>query len=221
MTGLQLGAMSINTVWLIDDDPKVRNTYEFPVEDLQLKAVSESGPLLDLDTFINRRAADAAICDHHLTPRNYAHFKGAELVARWYKMRFPAILCTRVENAIDEIRPFRRHIPVLFKQPDELNPDSLRMGFEKCIAEFNGTFSPTRRGWRTLVRVVDVDAVSTNQVVFVVIPAWNKDREVRLQIAELPKKIQALLDPSKRFHAVVNIGAENHEDLFFEDWEIA
>jgi hypothetical protein len=220
MTSLQLGTKKIDSVWLIDDDPQVRATYGYPVEDLKLKAVNQDGPLGDLDTFTKTFSADAAICDHHLTPNNYARFKGAELVARWYDMQYPAILCTKVENALDEIRPYLRRIPVLFKETGELNPDSVRFGFEKCIAEFNGKFSQTRREWRALVRIVDLDMVSTNRTVYVVIPAWDSKREIRLQFSELPKNIQEVVAASKRFHAFVNIGAESHEDLYFEKWEV-
>lgn len=218
MTSLQIGTKSIEKVWLIDDDPAVRATYEDSVEDLQLKAVNQPGPLPDLDTFTKSFAADAAICDHHLAPHKYAPFNGATLVAKWYDLRFPAILCTKVENAMDEIRPYRRRIPVLLKELG-LNPDSIKLGFEKCIGEFNGQFSSTRRGWRTLVRVVDVDRIPTNKTVYVVVSAWDSNREIRLQLQELPKDIQELVTPSTRLHAVVNIGAESHEDLYFDNWE--
>lgn len=215
---LQLGQKSIKTVWVIDDDPDVRATYEYSLEDLQLVAVNQSDPLPDLATLLTSIKADAAICDHHLTPHNYSTFNGARLVAQWYDVKFPAILCTKVEGALDEIRPFRRRIPVLLKEPG-LNPDVLRLGFERCVAELTGQFSPTRRGWRTLVRVIDVDLVSTTQTVYVVVPSWDSKREIRLQLSELPDHVQKVAEASKRLHAVVNTGAESHEDLYFDDWE--
>ncbi len=215
---LQIGTKSIERVWLIDDEAAVRATYEDSVEDLKVIAVNESGPLPELDIFARSFKADAAICDHHLRPHNYAHFDGATLVAKWYELQFPAILCTKVEGAIDEIRPHRRGIPVLLKEPG-LNPEVIRAGFEKCIAEFRGQFSSTRRPWRTLVRVVDVDKITTTRTVFVVIPAWDSTREIRLLLKELPDEIQGVVNSSTRLHAMVNIGAENYEDLYFENWE--
>src|SRR5258706_6350353 len=119
---LQLSRMSIEKVWLIDDDPAVRAAYVDSVEDLQVTAVNQAGPLPDLDTFAHSLGADAAICDHHLRPQNYARFDGATLVSKWYDLKFPAILCTKVENAVDEIRPHRRGITVRLHHA-ALNPD--------------------------------------------------------------------------------------------------
>ena len=214
---LQIAGNTLNKVCLVDDDPSVRRTYEFPIEELDVEPVAAEGPLGELDVFIRSVEADAAVCDHHLTPNAYSTFNGAALVARWYDMQFPAILCTNVENAIDQIRPHRRRIPVLIQ--GELSPDAVRHGFEVCFAEFAGHFSQARRGWRTLVRVVDVQVGEGLASVYVVVPGWDPSKKIRLLLNELPPDVQQVVGRQDRLHARINIGADSHEDLFFEHWE--
>ena len=216
---LQLHGRTIDSVYLIDDDPEVRSTYEYQVEDLGIKTVGVNGPIDDLDSLMGRNEAQAAICDHHLTPNGYSIVNGVYIVARWYELKFPSILCTKVDNTIDQIRPLRRQVPVLFEDVSELTPDTLVKGLETCIGEFEGHFSTTRRGWRTLVRVVDVDTVSAVRALYVVVPAWDSRRELRLLFDELPDTIRDVVSKQERLHAVVNIGAEYSNDLYFDEWE--
>ena len=204
---------------MIDDDPEVRRTYEYQVEDLGIKTVGVDGPIEDLDSLMGWNEADAAICDHRLTPNGCSTVNGVHIVARWYELKFPSILCTKVDNTIDQIRPHRRQVPVLFEDVSELTPDALVKGLETCIGEFEGHFSTTRRGWRTLVRVVDVDAVSAVRALYVVVPAWDSKRELRLVFDGLPDTIREVVLKQERLHAVVNIGAENSNDLYFDEWE--
>lgn len=69
--------------------------------------------------------------------------------------------------------------------------------------------------WRTLVRVASI----TEDKCYVILPGWNVRETICLDLNNIPKDIQPLLFPGKRFHAQVNIGAENKEDLKFENWE--
>ena len=216
---LHLHGRTIDSVFLIDDDPEVRRSYEYQVEDLGIKPVAVDGPIEDLESLVGSEEADAAICDHHLTPNGYSPVNGVHIVARWYDLKFPSILCTKVDNTIDQIRPFRRQVPVLLEDISELTPDALVKGLETCIGEFEGHFSTTRRGWRTLVRVVDVDTVSTVKVLYVVVPAWDSRRELRLLFDKLPDTVRDVVPRQERLHAVVNIGAENSNDLYFDEWE--
>ena len=208
----------IQRIQIVDDDPYVRESHKELVEDMELLPVNGQARLPNLDQFILdvQQNADAAICDHHLTPRQYASFKGAEAVATLYHQRFPAILCTKYEEAnLDEIRPFRRQIPVLLT-PSELNLQSVRKGFEICVEEFNNNYLPSRRPWRTLIRVDDAD----NVFAYLIVPAWNPQRVVRLLLSEIPTIIRQRIESGQeRFHAKVNIGAEQAEDLYFTDWE--
>ena len=220
---LKLNGKEIERVQIVDDDPMVRAAYKYPVEELQLEPILAEGPLPVLDQFITDtlRGADAAILDHQLRARNYANFNGAESVARLYQEGFPAVLCTTWADAkIDEMRRFRRFIPVILR-PDELEPDSLVHGFERCIEEFNGRYRPSRKPWRSLIRVEDVDDDEWRGFLFVVIPGWDPNEVIRLRRNDVPGDIRERIEAgARRFHAHVNIGAETHEELFFEDWEV-
>jgi hypothetical protein len=217
---LQLADISIDRVYIIDDDPNAREAYAYSVEDLNLQAVLAEGPLPALGEFIEhtRNSAEAAICDYKLNIRNYAAFDGAQSVTLLYQSQFPVILCTRYEIAsIDEMRPYRRYIPVLLK-PDELSPDNLIQGFERCIGEFRGEFRPQRRPWRTLVRVDSVDYERSN--LYIVVPGWDLNQVVSLHLDDVPPIVRECVSRNQdRFHASVNIGAEGYEDLYFEAWE--
>jgi hypothetical protein len=216
---LEILDTSIERVSIVDDDPSVRASYEFSVEDLRLEPVQEFGPIRDLASFVRRamERTEAAICDHHLRVSNYAVFDGAELVAEFYRLKFPAVLCTRWEKArIHEIRRFRRRIPVLLN-PEDLSPENIAKGFEFCLREFRSEFSPNRRPWRTLVRVADADLAKG--FFDVVVPGWDPREVIRLRVDEIPEGFRGCISLGARLHAHVNIGAESQEELFFEGWE--
>lgn len=217
--GIVLLGRAINRIQIIDDDPRVREAYEYSVEELNVSPVLADGPLPTIDRFVehSREVADAAICDFQLRVKNYASFNGAETVALMYRNQFPAVLCTRYEQAnIDEMRRHRRYIPVLLR-PDELNPESITKGLEACLKEFNNEYPSSRKPWRTLIRVEDVD--NDNGFFYVVIPAWDQNQVIRILKKDVPKYIQERLVEASRFHARVNIGANRHQDIYFYEWE--
>jgi hypothetical protein len=217
--GINISGININRIQVIDDDPNVRSSYEYPIEELNLTPVIEKGPLPPLVEFVikSRKIADAAICDFQLRVKKYAGFDGAETVALMYQNHFPAVLCTRYENTnIDEMRKYRRYIPILMK-PSELDPTSLVKGFEVCINEFAEEFSVYRKPWRTLIRVDDMD--EENGFFYVVIPAWDTHQVIRILKSDLPKWMLEKLRKKSRFHALVNLGAESHHEIYFDNWE--
>jgi len=221
---MKISGTDIGRVAIIDDDARVRGVYEYTVQDLDLRAVNEVGPLGTINEFSPLAAshAEAAICDHHLQVSNYARFNGAELVAHFYERKFPAILCTKWEEAaIVEMRRFRRNIPVLLK-PDELDPDAFISGIAQCVEEFGGVYVPQRRPWRSLIRVEDFDSAETaDRRVYVVVSEWDSDTVVSLLAMDLPPPVRAELGKRQRFHARVNAGATTSHELYFSDWEIA
>lgn len=222
---ITIAKRSIQKISIIDDQAFVRETYELAVEDLGLESVSETGPLDDeVPNCVESisRKADAAICDYKLKVKGgYAKFNGAELAAGFYKMRFPAVLCTKWHTAdIDEMRPYRRYIPSLIV-PANLEPASIKSGLEVCIREFDGDYRPVRRPWRALIRIEDVRKTDGgSQFVKVVVPAWNSNEVVRLSASMIPPDIFKKLEAGSRLHAKVNLGAAENEDLFFEEWEL-
>jgi hypothetical protein len=219
---LTIAKRSIKKISIIDDQAPVRESYELSVEDLGLESVSEVGPLEKLPLCVEAvsRRADAAICDYNLKVKAYSSFNGAELAAEFYKVRFPAVLCTKWHTAvIDEMRPFRRFIPSLV-DPAKLDPTSIKIGLESCIREFDGDFRAVRRPWRTLIRVEDIrKSDQGSEFVYVVVPAWNSNEVVKLPAMLIPPEVFQQLGAGSRLHAKVNLGALGNEELFFEDWE--
>jgi hypothetical protein len=95
----------------------------------------------------------------------------------------------------------------------------MKEGFQKCIDEYGGTFEITRRPWRTLVRVVELRDDPGQKAAYVVVPAWEPEKRVRIPASALPEDFFEKTGEGKRVHAQVNIGAETYSDLYFDDWE--
>lgn len=218
---LNFAGSTITRVNIVDDKSDARKAVAMCVDEAELEAVPEDGPLPPLHEFIKSAMdkADAGICDHRLNLANYAEFDGAEAVAQFYDRKWPALLCTTWGKAvIDAMRAYRRRIPVLIK-PDDLNPDSIAAGFEYCIREFNNDFSPYRKPWRTLVRVEEVEKQMFPPLLFVVLPGWHTSDKIRLPLDLIPSELHDKIKPGIRFHAQVNKGTENQDDLYFDNFE--
>jgi hypothetical protein len=173
---------------------------------------------LERDEFIttSMTTADAVICDHRLT--TYARFSGAEAVARFYQRKFPALLCTAWSYAdIDAVRLYRRFIPVVIN-PGDADPETIVHSFKFCKKELSGDYSPARKPWRTLIRVVELDTEVKS--LCIVIPFWNSSEVIRLPLEIIPAQLQPKLQQDFRFYAKVNLGCEDQNNLYFEDFEL-
>lgn len=207
-------------ILVVDDDPGAREVFSFPIEELGKKAVKEKGPITDIREFIAEfpHKADAILSDYHLKKRGeYASFNGDVLVAECYKNGIPGLLCTQYTDVATELNRYHlRFIPSLLKtnSPD---PDSILISLNRCRDEISGSFHPTRKPWRTLVRIDGVD--EEGSYCHVIVPAWNPNQAIRLYFDSIPSELHRLLEPGRRLHALVNIGAESFEDVFFEKWE--
>ncbi len=218
---VQLDGTTIERIWVVDDDPAPRQMLAHSLLIASLEPFEELGPLSDLDSFISGKvqSVDAVICDHKLGLRSYATFDGAEAVARLYDFKKPAVLLTKYSKSdIDSMRKYRRKIVALMSS-DDFEIDSVLNGFERCIREFKGEFLPSRKPWRTLLRVDSVDSSPGFKMFFVVIPAWQSSETVRLPMDLIASTYQSRIQPGYRFHAQVNIGAETSEELYFENFE--
>lgn len=210
----------INRVLIVDDDPEARDGYGYPVEELGLEPVMAEGPVDTAESFVieAKQLADAVVCDYHLrTHNNYATCNGDTLVAECYKVGIPGILCTTFTDVDVTIRrECLRYIPALLKTncPD---PEELKEAWRKSLREIEGTFHPTRRPWRTLVRVDEVD--DEGGYFYAIAPAWSPQQKIRIYKDNLPYEIHGLVEPGRRFHAQVNTGANSPEALFFDSWE--
>ncbi len=166
--------------------------------------------------------AQGALCAHRLASYGLAHFYGAKLVASLYDLKIPAVLITQyadIDNDVS-IRKWRDKIPVLLRS-DEADADSIKRGLENCVLELHGKLPSSRRPHRTLLRITNITDESNEKVVDVIIPGWNPRRAVRFPVSLIPTDLHDKLVPKTRLFALVNIGAEKAEDLYFREFELA
>ena len=204
----------------MDDEESSQEVYTYPVEDLDLEPHIVRGPIVDPKSFVESvTPSDVVICDYQLKKRSYSPCNGDLLSAECYKANIPAILCTTYTDVHDTMsRRSLRYIPALLKS-DCPEPEMFLGAWEKCISELNGVYHPTRRPWRTLVRIEELD--DERNSVYMVVPAWNVHRKIRINRDDLPIHVIETLQADRRYHAEVNTGAEEHEELFFDEWETA
>ena len=123
------------------------------------------------------------------------------------------MLCTTFTD-VTARRDYLRYIPALLKTSSP-EPSVFIDAWARCLRELRGDFHPSRRPWRTLVRVEEVD----NGYLYAIVPAWDVRKKIRIDSDGIPDELRRQAQPGKRFHAEVNIGAESHEELFFVSWE--
>lgn len=217
---LEVYGTRIERVGIIDDSEDTRATLGDDLADAAFIPQLYDGPFSSVGDLVSSvmANADAVVCDHHLTTRNFAPCSGAEAVAQWYRIGFPSVLITAWTKAdIDHIRRYRRYIPALL--PPLATPAEIAKGFESCVGEFRDQYLPSRRAWRTLVRIEQVDRTTQVPIVYATIPAWPPDEVVRFPIDIIPVELHQFARPDQRFYAKVNTGAESQEELFFEEFE--
>lgn len=206
---------------IFDDAPNMRETLREAVEDANMIPLVQESPIPPLETCIEqikRQSPAAAIFDDHLSAiGNYATFTGVEAVKRLYLLAIPFVFVTTYPN-VDSMKLDRQYIPQITK-PEILAPDTIIQTIDYCKKEFQGIYSPERKPWRTLIRVVEID--KEENIVYVIVPNWDLNEKVRLPLSGLgfSKQHLALLKPDVRFFAKVNIDAENYDDLYFKDFE--
>jgi hypothetical protein len=217
---LRVLGRSISRVKVVDDDPVARKAMSFTVTDANLQALPDDGPLPELPRFVQetRGSVDAVVCDHRMKG-TYATFDGAEAVANLYKAACPALLCTRWSRAdIDSIRRFIPFIPSLISS-DDINPDTIADGIAICIREFDNDPIPSRKPWRSLIRVESVEPEDRPPLFYVAIPGWDSKEILRLPLDLIPEKQRPMIKPGLRFYAKVNKGTETPDRLFLSDFE--
>ena len=206
----------IERALIVDDEEDARNAYEYAIEDMELQPQQVTGPLYDLSEFISSiEPNDVVLCDFHLKKHSYATCDGDRLMADCFRAGIPGVLCTTIAEAPIR-RDYLRYIPGLLRTGTP-QPFELRRAWEMCARELDGRFESARRPWRTLVRVADVDP--DHRCFYAVVPSWDVRRKVRIDNDNVPPEVRDLVEPDRRFHAVVNTGAESHHELFFDEWE--
>ncbi|MBL8919905.1 MAG: hypothetical protein JNJ54_13645 [Myxococcaceae bacterium] len=166
--------------------------------------------------------SDALVCDHRLQPRNLAKYYGAELVASVMQLGKPGVLLSQFigpDNDVS-IRRWRKSLPVVLAR-DALDVDRIAAGLDFCAAEIAGNITPERRAVRQLFRVEDTGEESRQKVADVVVPGWRATKAVRIPLDLFPKDLRKKVKRGARFFALINVGAQSDEELFFEKFELA
>ncbi len=218
---LNVAGQEISKLKIVEDDEKTRDSLAETVEDVDIRPDKIEGPLGSLDSFLCNQAndTDAFIFDHQLKQSGYAEFNGAQAVAELYKRKCPSMLCTAWTNAdIDSIRLYRRYIPSLIHS-DEIDPDTIARELEICINEFREKYLPSREPIKTLVRIENVDDGQRPEIVYAVIPSWNPKEVIRFPLILVPEDIREKISGGARLLALVNLGAEDHTELFLDSFE--
>jgi hypothetical protein len=113
---LMINDKPINKVAIVNDTAIAREEIAENIFEAGLEPVIQNSRLSSIDECVTTvtAKAEAAIFEHHLKSNDYANFMGAEAVAQLYRQHFPSLLVTAWADAdIDNIRLFRRYIPVL------------------------------------------------------------------------------------------------------------
>lgn len=215
-----------NKIVIIDDEKDFAETAAWEVEDAGYEPILiVEGSFKEIDDLVSQIPKDTygVLCDHRLVKSGLANFYGSDLVAALYDQKIPALLDTQFYDMDSDvsIRKRRHKIPVLLNK-DNLDSSSIKSGMEVCLLEFDGNVASNRKPYRNIVRLVDVNQESGEEVVDVIIPGWNLHKAVRLPSSLIREWILEF-EPKlgTRLIANVNTGAENPEDLYFTNFEIA
>jgi hypothetical protein len=220
---LTLNDKPIKRVAVVNDTAAARDEMAENIFEAGLEPVIHSSRLNSIDECIATitSKAEAAILEHHFKSEHYANFMGAEAVARLYRQHFPSLLVTAWADAdIDNIRRFRRYIPVLVES-GLAESEIITQGFKQCINEFENHYSPDRRPWRTLIRIEEIDKVPILPMVYALVPGWDSRKIVKFPLSLIPENLQPTLETEPHLFAKVNIGAAHHEELYFTEFEVA
>lgn len=215
---LQVCGIEIERVAVVDDVPDLRDTLTTELSLLDISPIPYPGPFASQEALVETIRAEnhAVVCDHQFS-NNYAPETGAMAVSAWYRLGFPALLTTAYdEQRMVEIRPYLHEIPVILDSSDN-DPDSVEKGFELFINEKQGNFQSNRKGWRTLLRVQNVE--DGGRFVDIVVPGWNSLKMIQLPMDIFPADFQKHVLPDERFFALVNVGAEYQRELYFTNFE--
>jgi hypothetical protein len=167
--------------------------------------------------------ADAVICDFRLSEGNYAQgFDGADVAAALFDKKIPTVLTTEyTQNDVNgSIRRHRRKIPKLIPS-SRATTRAIITGLEDCQRELKGDIPIWRRPRRSIVIITDIKPSGKLAQIDALVPQWDSKKTVSFPRDLIKESLWEQIKIDSLFIASVNIDAENHEDLFFEDFEVA
>lgn len=212
----------MNTIAIVDDNIQTAEAVGFAVEDAGFRPWIFPGKGRTVGWTVSKikENAQAAICDHRLSPLGFAAFTGAELAARLIRNNIPAVLISQFVNQDYDvsIRRWRAKLPGLLSR-DECRAETIKDALELCRREMKGEIVAGRRKHRTLLRIADMQTEGDEKVLDAVLPAWNRQRAVRFPVDLIPARLRLHLKKGDYFIAYVNLAATRPEDLFFENFE--
>lgn len=212
----------MTTIAIIDDNAEAAEVVCYAVEDAGFTPwiFPDKGKTVDWVARKIKDYAQAAICDHRLSPLGFANFDGAELAARLIADNIPAILISQfVTQDYDvSIRRWRAKVPSLLSR-DECRPETIKDALELCRREMSGEIVAGRRKHRTLLRIADKQNEGGELVIDAILPAWNRLQAVRFPVTLIPPECRDPLEKGEYLIAYVNLAATRPEDLFFEGFE--
>lgn len=218
--------LSKGKIAVVDDDKELAEATAWDIEEAGYEPfLLFEGCFTDVNKLAShiKKNTEGAVCDHRLSNSGLANFYGAELVAALYDRKLPSLLITQyteMDTSLS-IRKWRRKIPVLLSR-EQANASSIAKGIEISRSELNGNILSSRKPYRTIVRITNIDEESHEPVVDAFVPGWNPHKAVRFPASLVPEQLQYILSkPNVRLFAHVNIGAEKSDDLYFERFELA
>jgi hypothetical protein len=212
----------MKTIAIVDDNAQTAESVRYQVEDAGFIPWIFPGNAGSVEWTVSviKENAQAAICDHRLSPLGFANFDGAELAAMLIRDGIPAVLISQfVDQDYDvSIRRWRAMVPSLLSR-DECRPETIKDALELCRREMRGDVEPGRRKHRTLLRIASIQNEADERVIDAILPAWNRMQAVRFPITLIPPNLQSLVGLGEYFIAYVNLAAKRPEDLYLEKFE--
>lgn len=226
MQALSIEGREISRVFLIDDDPDVREGYDGILYDLNVRKeeVTKIRNVAELIKFSDWH--DGYVCDFQLTNTMYSPINGDVIVSSLYEKKIPAVLCSRNAEMVSSVRSLRHSIPCILDARD-LNGDNVVAAFSTCIKEFSGTFSRQRKPWPALVRIENIVISGDGFArVAVVVPGWDPQTMIEIDVYPHQQEFyQLMVDTLNggdifRAMAKVNLDAEGLKDIYIKDWAL-
>lgn len=218
----------MDKVAVVDSDPDAVEAWAICVRAAKMEPIPLMTGFRNLESAADKinHMTDAALCGHRLFLNRYANFSGAHLVACLYRKSLPAILVTPILDVASDvsIRKYREWIPVLLTR-DNVQAAAIRKGLAICQDELSGRLLPSRKRWRTIVRIEAVDQEGTEDIVSAVVVGWNPHERIRFPADLMPPEMRQSMFrqlPHDDFYvlAQVNIGAETSGELYLRDFEL-